>query len=125
MNNKEYDVYSDFNITEHSKNFINYLEIVISSEGKVYYAVPSHTMFLENLIKEQYGEQKFKEIIEQPDAYYDYATFLCSYTGYCLVWNDFYICGKKGLTAEQKAILKQLAETSYTQVPNKLYRGEI
>ena len=120
-----YDVYSKFDITQHSKHFINYLEIVISPNGEIYYAVPSHTMFLENLITKEHGEKKFYEIIEHPDASHDYAKFLCDFTGYCLVWNDFYICGEKGLTAEQRTKMVELSSTHYTKTPNKLYQGEI
>lgn len=37
-----YTVYSDFDIDQHKKTFIHYLEVVIDENGKIMYAVPSH-----------------------------------------------------------------------------------
>lgn len=44
----EYSVYSDLDMEQHKKTFINYLEVVIDENGKIMYAVPSHQ---EKLIK--------------------------------------------------------------------------
>lgn len=126
MTNKEYDVYSEFDINKHAENFINYLEVVIDTNGKVHYAVPSHTAFLENLLRKKYGEEKFNEAVNStPLALEDWAVFLCELTGYVLVWNDFYICGNHGLNFAQKTTLQELAKTKYTKIDSCLYRGEI
>lgn len=37
-----YDLHSDFDIEQHKKIFIHYLEVVIDENGKIMYAVPSH-----------------------------------------------------------------------------------
>ena len=37
-----YDLYSEFDIEQHKKKYINYLEVLIEENGHVIYAVPSH-----------------------------------------------------------------------------------
>ena len=121
-----YDIYSKFDIKKHAETFINYLEVCIDPKGNVYYALPSHTMFLENIIKKEIGQIKFKELIDSLDLWCDYHKFLCTYTGYCSVWNNFYQVGEKGLTKEQKCVLEKLQKTYYTKIPNSpLFNGEI
>ena len=63
----KYTVYSKFDIDKHSEHFLNYLEVIIDSEGEINYAVPSHQMFMENLIKKEYGEQRFYEMLKDPE----------------------------------------------------------
>lgn len=41
-----YDVYSEFDIAEHQKHFINYLEVCIHPDNYVAYAVPSHQQYV-------------------------------------------------------------------------------
>lgn len=120
-----YDVYSEFNIDKHAEHFINYLEVVIDRTGKVFYAVPSHTIFLENVLKVVYGEDTFKEMLKEDDAYSDYAGWLCTKTNAILVWDNFYVCGKNGLTEAQIETLKQLQVKKYLRGGNSLFRGEI
>ena len=122
---KEYGVHSVFNIKKHAKTFINYLEVIIYSNGKVEYACPSHQMKLENILKDKVGIEKFNQLIELPEAYEDYMVFLCTKTNCCSVWNDFYICGKNGLTEKQKEMLIKLKSTMYEKIDTPLYQGEI
>lgn len=51
-----YDVYSKFDIDKHAENFINYLEVVIDPLGVVNYAVPSHQMYMENILKRRLSD---------------------------------------------------------------------
>lgn len=48
-------LHSDFDIETHKKTFINYLEVVITYDGKVHYAVPSHQEFAIQLAMKMYG----------------------------------------------------------------------
>ena len=121
----KYNVYSDFDIDKHAEHFINYLEVVIDKTGKVFYAVPSHTIFLENVLKGAYGEDTFKKMLKEDDAYYDYGKWLCTKTNAILVWDNFYMCGKNGLTEAQIETLKQLQVKKYLKGGNCLYQGEI
>ena len=41
-------LHSPFNIETHKKTFINYLEVVITSDGVIHYAIPSHQEFYIN-----------------------------------------------------------------------------
>lgn len=38
----EYSVYCDFDIKQHKKKYVNYLEVLIEKDGRIVYAVPSH-----------------------------------------------------------------------------------
>lgn len=113
----EYSVYSDFDMEQHKKTFINYLEVVIDENGKIMYAVPSHQ---EKLIK--LACQKQKVTREELNAmcpqeyYFDFVTWLCKVSGACAVWN--YHIEKYRLTEQQIKALKALKD-------NGLYCGEI
>jgi hypothetical protein len=45
----------DFNVQIHKENFINYLEVVIHKDGKIEYAVPSHSKKMEIIVCEKYN----------------------------------------------------------------------
>ena len=118
----EYNVYSKFDIEKHAENFINYLEIVIDEQGEVHYAVPSHQMFMENIIKRQIGVIEFQNLIVCEEAIRDYLPFLCKQTNCVPVWNEFYY-GKPN--TKQLEVLKQLKSKKYNHCKNSLYQGEI
>lgn len=119
----QYGVYSKFDIDKHAEHFINYLEIVIDEDGEIHYAVPSHQIFMENIIKEKSGEDEFKRMImEDKEAWVDYLPWLCKHTKCVPVWNEFYIGNPND---KQLHILQQLKEKKYTQVKLSLYQGEI
>ena len=120
----EYGVYSEFDIDKHAATFINYLEVIIHPDGKVEYAVPSHQQKLERILKAKVGVEEFNRLIEEPEAYYDYLVFLCTQTGCCSVWNNFYTCGKQGLTNEQKEALRQL-QMKKDRFGDPLFKGNI
>lgn len=118
-----YSVYSKFDIDKHAEHFINYLEIVIDEQGEIHYAVPSHQMFMENILKRRMGEDKFKNMImEDKEAWYDYLPWLCKKTNCVPVWNEFYY-GKPNDKQLQK--LQQLKEKKYKQINLSLYQGTV
>lgn len=117
----KYTVYSKFDIDKHSKHFINYLEVIIDSEGVIHYAVPSHQMFMENLIKKKYGEERFYEMIKEVEAL-DYLNWLCKITNCISVWDNFYY-GKPN--DKQIKSLTKLKNKRYSKVGSTLYQGSI
>lgn len=94
-------LHSPFDIETHKANFVNYLEVVILSDGTIEYAVPSHAAKLESLI----GETD-----EEP--WLDYFEWLTYKSGAIAVWNNFY---HGGANDAQRATLEMLArEGLYT-----------
>lgn len=124
MKKKEhYDVYSKFDIDKHAEVFLNYLEIIIDENGIIYYAVPSHTIFLENLLKRRIGDIAFRSESMCQEAFLDYSGWLCKQTKCLMVWNNFYI-GRPNF--RQLEVLKKLKETKYKTLPDvSLYRGKL
>ena len=122
-----YNVYSKFDIQKHADVFINYLEICIDKDGQCYYAVPSHTMFLEQQLRSICNsEDEYQSLINSDEALHNWLEFLCDKTNFCAVWNDCYICGKNGLTKAQQNMLYQLAKTHYTKCHYlSLYQGSL
>lgn len=82
-----------FDIETHKCTFINYLEIIIDSEGVCHYAVPSHIGALEKRILDkyhiEYNEWDFYDKASQlcpDDRRWDYNKWLCEETGCIMVW---------------------------------------
>ena len=112
----EYSVYSKFDIDKHAATFINYLEVVIDENGEIHYAVPSHQIFMENVLKRKIGNADFEKLImDDKEAWTDYLNWLCKQTKCVPVWNEFYY-GNPNDKQLQK--LQQLKE-------KKLYQGDI
>lgn len=112
-----YTVYSDFDIEQHKKTFIHYLEVVIDESGKIMYAVPSHQ---EKLIaiackKLSVTREELNSMCPQ-EYYFDFMTWLFKMSGACAVWENFIECDK--LTEQQIRTLQMLKD-------NGLYLGEI
>ena len=119
----EYGVYSKFDIDKHAEHFINYLEIVIDEDGEIHYAVPSHQIFMENILKRKSGEDEFNRMImEDKEAWVDYLPWLCKHTKCVPVWNKFYIGNPND---KQLHILQQLKEKKYKKLNCTLYQGEL
>lgn len=111
----EYDIYCDFNLELHKKTFIHYLEVIIDPQGKVYYAIPSHQMFLVDYACEKLHIDRKKLYNKCPEErFYDFMGWLCELTGCVSVWEKF-IEGKPNDI--QRSVLKELAD-------NGLYLGE-
>lgn len=86
-------LHSPFDIETHKKTFINYLEIIIDSEGVCHYAVPSHNGALEKRVLDkyhiEYDEWDFYGKASQlcpRDRWCDYQEWLCEETGCIMVW---------------------------------------
>lgn len=126
--NKDYDCrdydcnYSEFDVEEHAKKYIDYLEVCISPDGKVSYAIPSHQAFLEKIAVEKFGFEEFRKMMNCPESYLDYSKWLCKITGYIMVHSEFIIYSR--ITMPQRLKLKQLS--NYKDITGlKLYRGAI
>lgn len=112
-----YAIYSDFDIEQHKKTFIHYLEVVIDENGKIMYAVPSHQEKMISLACEKMNIAREELNAMCPQEYYfDFMDWLCKTSGACAVWEKFIQCGK--LSEQQIRALQILKE-------NGLYLGEI
>lgn len=113
-----------FNLKKHVVKYINYLEVMVSKEGEVFYANPSHTIFLENVFKLKNGittRDAFMDAIEVREAYADYMGWLCKQTGFIAVWDSFYV-GEANMV--QRQVLKELSEARYEKGGNLIvYKG--
>ena len=92
-------LHSSFDIETHKRTFISYLEVVISPEGVVEYAVPSHTEKLVQIFMKQKGfddEIKAKKYILDTTINNDMChtlDYLTGVTGYISVWFNYYVAG--------------------------------
>lgn len=112
-----YTVYSDFDIEQHKKTFIHYLEVVIDESGKIMYAVPSHQEKQISLAREKLNITREELNAMRPREYYfDFVDWLCKVSGACAVWENFIQYDK--LTERQIRALQMLKE-------NGLYLGKI
>lgn len=84
-----YDLHSKFNIAEHKKHYIHYLEVTILPDGVIEYAIPSHQEHLIALACDKLGVDRdtlFK--MTPPEYYFDFLTWLQMQTGAISVWED-------------------------------------
>lgn len=104
-----YDMeYSEFDINEHNKKYKYYCEVVILSNGKIEYAVPSHQEKCMQVAIKETGKSRALIESECPlEMYADYLTYLENISGCVCVWYDFYI-GKPNRF--QKVALRRLIE---------------
>lgn len=99
-----------FDIELHKKTFIDYLEVVISPEGKIEYAVPSHSeKLLQVYMKKNDLADRGVALnnLAKLCGLFGYIEALSKVTGYISVWNRDYIAGCK-LTQKQLAKLREL-----------------
>lgn len=103
-----YSVYSKFDLEQHKKTFVNYLEVIILKDGTIEYAVPSHQEYLIKLACQQ-KEIDREELYRQcpPEYYGDFTKWLCMQTGAVSVWDRFIIYDK--FTMAQVHVLDALA----------------
>lgn len=112
-----YDLHSDFDIEQHKKTFIHYLEVVIDENGKIMYAVPSHQEKLISLVYEKLNITREELNAMCPQEYYcDFMDWLCKMSGACAVWENF--VKADNLNEQQIKALQMLKE-------NGLYLGKI
>ena len=103
-----------FDIETHKMTFINYLEVVISEDGTVMYAVPSHQEKLISLACQKLNvtREELNELCPK-EYYFDFMTWLCKISGCVALWNSY----KYGEANEkQLETIRQLAK-------EKLYHG--
>lgn len=108
-------LHNPFNIETHKTTFINYLEVIISEDGTVMYAVPSHQEKLISLAckKLNLTRDELNELCPQ-EYYFDFLTWLCKISGCVALWNSH----RMGVANEQQLkTIKQLSE-------EKLYSGK-
>ena len=86
-------LHSPFDAKTHKETFIDYLEVVIDSEGVIHYAVPSHNGFMEMQLLKLRGIEfdyfnyydKVSDLCPE-NRYADYFEWLCEETGCIPVW---------------------------------------
>ena len=97
MTRQQEVLHSPFDIETHKQTFVSYLEVVISPEGTVEYAVPSHTDKLIEILAKQKGIENFDEAKRYAfntainNGYCTSIDFLTGVTGYISVWFKGYI----------------------------------
>lgn len=106
---EKYGLHSNFNIAKHKETFIDYLEVLIKSDGTVVYAVPSHQMKAELLAAETMKCSVDKVRKSCPKEYwFDYMKWLLTKAGAIAVWNEFYKAGEEGINEKQLQTIKRL-----------------
>lgn len=112
-----YDLYSNFDIEQHKKTFVHYLEVVIDENGKVMYAVPSHQEKIIALACEKLNATREELNSMCPQEYcFDFMTWLCKISGACAVWEKFIQADK--MNEQQIKALQMLKD-------NGLYWGKL
>ena len=88
--NTKYDLHCEFDIEKHKETYINYLEVVITEDGIVHYAIPSHQEYLIRLAMKMNNLTRDELVDFIPDEYYgDVIIWLCKITNSISLWNDF------------------------------------
>lgn len=114
-----YSIYCPFDIQKHKETYINYLEVLITEDGEIVYAVPSHQMKAEQLCCQKLNITHEELVAMCPREYWaDYLTWLLSICKAISVWDKFYICSKEGMNVKQQMALRKLKMAG-------LYRGVI
>lgn len=96
-----------FDAELHKLTFIDYLEVVISPDGVVEYAVPSHSEKLLQVYMQQHSIDRGTALRNLASKNNGYIESLSEATGYISVWNENYITGCKP-TQQQLNKLKTL-----------------
>lgn len=107
----------DFNVQTHKENFINYLEVVIHKDGKIEYAIPSHSKKMEIIICNKYNfnfDSEYLCSVEliklfnstgRPSG--DWFDWLLEESEVIPVWNDRYLGNANIKQLESLTMLKQ------------------
>lgn len=111
-----YDLHSKFDIEKHKNKYVHYLEVIITQDGDVHYAVPSHQEFLIKLACDQLNITRNQlQAICPKEYYFDFTYWLTMITHSVAVWENFTI---GDLNEFQMLKLHELKE-------NSLYLGLI
>ena len=89
----QYDILQGaFDLETHKQNFVNYLEVIITPDGTVEYAVPSHQEKLIKIATDKLSVSRQELYSMCPIEYlFDAVTWLCEITDCLSVWNDQYV----------------------------------
>ena len=122
----EYNLYCEFDLEKHKATYVKYLEVLIDSDGKVMYAVPSHQEKAIKVACEKLGitRDELKKMCPR-EFWFDFMRWLCKIAGLVAVWNDD--CEYWEPTVKQVGKLRQLKmEGLYTGPIPKIseMRGE-
>ena len=105
-----YDLHCPFDIEQHKKHYVNYLEVVIFPDGYIEYATPSHqekliAVCMDMLLVSRYALQNMC-----PKEYYcDFMVWLCNVSGCVSVWDRYIVqSDTTPLTKEQKDTIELL-----------------
>ena len=107
-----YDLNSKFDIEQHKKHYVNYLEVVIFPDGHIEYAVPSHQEKLIAVCREKLHISRNELNDMCPEEYYcDFMTWLCTISECVSVWNNFIVHSDTiPMTDRQKQSLQKLKD---------------
>ena len=104
-----YDMTCEFDLESHLETFTNYCEVVIDDYGKIHYAYPSHTKFLERYGAKINHLTETEFIYSCPENMYaDYLHWLLNETSCISCWTIGYMYGDYGINVEQISSLKML-----------------
>ena len=103
----EYSIYCPFDLEQHKKTYIDYLEVIIAEDGNIMYAVPSHQEKLISLACSRLKVSRDELAARCPRSmYFDYMGYLCGEARAMAVWNDR--CVAVNPTSKQIAALRRL-----------------
>lgn len=90
MKSETYDLHCEFDIEKHKATYVNYLEVVITEDGVVHYAIPSHQEYLIHYCMNLYDWTREQVYYAVPKEYYfDVVVWLCKMTNCVSVWNNY------------------------------------
>lgn len=114
----KYDVYCEFDMEKHKETYINYLEVIITQDGVVHYAVPSHQeyMIMLAMMQNNWTRDQLKKEAHIFGAFDNFMVWLSMITDSVSVWTD--LLAFYQLNPLQYATLKQLSEAG-------LFKGRV
>ena len=104
---EKYGVNSEFDLEQHKKHFVHYLEVMIDEDGIVHYAVPSHQEWAIERACECLGVNRHELCDMTPKEYYgDWLNWLLTQCKGVAVWEEFYMAPE--VNKKQYAALRRL-----------------
>ncbi len=112
-----YSIYSEFDIEQHKKKYVNYLEVLVEQDGRIVYAVPSHQEKAVALACEKLGVTR-RELLDMcpREYYFDYMNWLLKISGAIALWNEQ--CLAPAATRKQVGAIRRLKMAG-------LYKGAV